>query len=376
MAERRVAERRGRPLMAWALLLASWVIMRAVFQGGPPEPYSTASQRPAGFELPQAAAARRMEDTEIVETRAGDTVRSLHLAVGRYAGATASIWPFTRQSMMTPLQVHDSKIPQPVGAKPTAMSVRSESQENRGVRSFGVLGIAADSLSIAPVTPLRKPDKRFGLYGYSFWRLGSRFTRGLATAAQYGGSQSGIIATYRVNKGNKTRLSLLARAAISPANRNDREIAIGLRWQPGNRFPITLSAERRFRQSARDATAIYVAGSVDKLPLAAKFRLSGFAQGGLVSTGSLSKHRSTPFLDAGLRAERDVATLHPAKFAIGAGAWAGGQRGTRRLDFGPTLSADIGIAKTNLRLNADWRFRVAGNASPGDGPTLTISTGF
>ncbi len=303
-------------------------------------------------------------------------MRPLRLAVGRYAVATTPVWPFTRQSIMAPLQVPGSKMLQPTDVALTEARIRTESQENHALRSSGILSVAADKPFTARKTPSRKPDRRFGLYGYSFWRLGSQSSRGLATAAQYGGSQSGIIATYRINKGDKTRLSLLARAAISPANRNDREIAVGLRWQPDNHIPITLSAERRFRQSARDATAIYVAGSVDDVPIAAKFRLSGFAQGGIVSTGGLSKRRSTPFLDAGLRAEREVVTLRPAKFAIGAGAWAGGQRGTQRFDIGPSMRADIQIAKTTLRLNADWRFRVAGNASPGDGPTLSISTGF
>ena len=47
----RMVERRGRPLVVWALLLVSWVIMRAVFLGSPPEPFSTVSKKPAGFEL-------------------------------------------------------------------------------------------------------------------------------------------------------------------------------------------------------------------------------------------------------------------------------------------------------------------------------------
>jgi len=34
------------------------------------------------------------------------------------------------------------------------------------------------------------------------------------------------------------------------------------------------------------------------------------------------------------------------------------------------------IGKASVELSADWRFQVAGNALPGSGPALTLSTGF
>jgi hypothetical protein len=34
------------------------------------------------------------------------------------------------------------------------------------------------------------------------------------------------------------------------------------------------------------------------------------------------------------------------------------------------------MGKLSVDIMADWRFRVAGNALPGNGPALTLSTGF
>ena len=50
--------------------------------------------------------------------------------------------------------------------------------------------------------------------------------------------------------------------------------------------------------------------------------------------------------------------------------------GSQRLDIGPTAGGTLRVGKASLRLSADWRFRIAGNASPGDGPALTLSTAF
>ena len=41
---------------------------------------------------------------------------------------------------------------------------------------------------------------------------------------------------------------------------------------------------------------------------------------------------------------------------------------------GNTLPAKIGPVPS--RLSLDWRFRVAGEAEPADGPALTLSAGF
>ena len=58
------------------------------------------------------------------------------------------------------------------------------------------------------------------------------------------------------------------------------------------------------------------------------------------------------------------------------GVWSGGQTGAARLDLGPRASLRVATGPATSRLALDWRFRVAGNARPASGPTLTISAGF
>jgi hypothetical protein len=61
---------------------------------------------------------------------------------------------------------------------------------------------------------------------------------------------------------------------------------------------------------------------------------------------------------------------------IGAAVWAAAQPGVSRVDVGPQLSLKLPAGGRSLRLSADWRLRVAGNAAPGSGPSLTLSTDF
>ena len=61
---------------------------------------------------------------------------------------------------------------------------------------------------------------------------------------------------------------------------------------------------------------------------------------------------------------------------IGGGVWGAAQPGAARLDAGPQMSLPLPAAGANLRLSADWRFRLAGDAAPGSGPALTLGADF
>ena len=84
------------------------------------------------------------------------------------------------------------------------------------------------------------------------------------------------------------------------------------------------------------------------------------------------------FVDGLVRAERPV--LDPAdgfSLRAGGGAWAAKQRGASRVDVGPVASLTVRVTGTaSARVEADWRWRVAGRSRPDSGPALTISTGF
>ncbi|MCF8497577.1 MAG: hypothetical protein K9G32_03930 [Sphingomonadaceae bacterium] len=47
-----------------------------------------------------------------------------------------------------------------------------------------------------------------------------------------------------------------------------------------------------------------------------------------------------------------------------------------RLDVGPSARAWVPAGPARLRIDASWRFRVAGDAQPGNGPAVTLSTSF
>lgn len=244
------------------------------------------------------------------------------------------------------------------------------------------MGFQADNLSAGynaghnnvPVTvrPLQSVpyvNPKASAYGYSFWRL-SGGANGLAPAAQYGGSQSGLMGTYRLGQ-SANAIAFLWRVSVSHAPGGEREFTLGGRWQPLVNVPITLSAERRFRANAPDNIAIYAAGGKSDVPLAAKFKLDTFAQAGIIAGA-----RPDRFFDAYARIDRPLLKSAAISIHGGGGIWAGGQKDATRIDIGPSIRTDFNVNTTRLRLNADWRFRVAGNAVPGNGPTITLSTSF
>lgn len=232
---------------------------------------------------------------------------------------------------------------------------------------------AASAIGPAVLLQLRTaPGGRLRLYAYSFWRPGSS-APALANGAQYGGSQSGFVATYALRHwpDGEEKLAMLLRGAIALGNTQERELAAGLRWRPVRALPFTISGERRFRANRPDAFAAYLAGGVSDVRLPLKFRLEGYGQGGVVSGKD-----GGAFFDFLARTDRTIVSVGQATISGGAGAWGGGQDDVRRLDIGPTMRADIALGNSSLRLSADWRFRIAGKAEPGDGPALTLSTNF
>lgn len=211
------------------------------------------------------------------------------------------------------------------------------------------------------------------VYAYSFVRASNPRGAPLGSG-QYGGSQSGIIAAYALSRRGDTdqvELALLLRSAIAHEDIAEREVATGLRWHPVSGVPFSLTAERRFRNARTDAFAAYVAGGLSEAKLPLDFRLDAYAQAGFVT-----RKDGGAFFDASARAERRTGDIGGVPIRAGAGLWAGGQEGIFRIDAGPTISGQIPVADARLRISADWRFRIAGDAGPASGPALTLSTAF
>ncbi len=215
-----------------------------------------------------------------------------------------------------------------------------------------------------------KPASRLSIYAYSFWRAGAP-TPGSLGNGQYGGGQSAVIAAYALPRLGRDSFDIMARAAIAHDNSKEREFAAGVRWRPTQRLPVQFTAERRFRHGRADAFAAYAAGGTSDIGLPMGFKLDGYAQAGYVSGdgGGL-------FADFNARAERKLVQIENTVMSGGIGDWGGGQRDVMRVDVSPTVRADMAVGQAQVRLSADWRFRVAGNAAPGNGPALTLSTSF
>jgi hypothetical protein len=228
-----------------------------------------------------------------------------------------------------------------------------------------------NAAALVPAIRTTKRHTKPQFYAYSFWRGGSFTNVGAAPAAQYGGSQSGVIGSYALTKNGDAGPSLFVRAAVTPGRFAEQENAAGLRLRPIVSLPLTFVIERRFRVKSSDQSAVYVAGSVDDVALVAGFRARGFAQSGIILG-----RKPDWFFDTGVRADQEILRRGKLKLSLGAGGWAGGQRQAQRLDLGPSVRGNFDLGGIQIEVAADWRLRVAGNARPNNGPALTISTGF
>ena len=214
----------------------------------------------------------------------------------------------------------------------------------------------------------------FEVYAYSFWRRGTS-AAGTLGNGQYGGSQSAVIAAIPIlrfpGKARLSRLALSGRVSVSHGNLRERELAAGLRLRPIDRLPVHIIAERRLREDRPDAFAVLVAGGQSDVPMPLGFRLDGYGQAGFVSGQG-----GGPFADVALQTHRPIAKSGRASLSAGAGIWGGGQDNVMRLDVGPNIRANIMAGGAQFQLDASWRFRVAGQAQPGNGPAVTLSTSF
>lgn len=213
---------------------------------------------------------------------------------------------------------------------------------------------------------------RLMLYSYVFWRDGTANT--LAPQGQYGGSQAGVIATYRLDD-PVTAPVISVRFNIDAEQFARPEAALGLRLRPDEKLPVSLTIERRFRQGDADSVAAFLSGGIDPVTLPMNAHVAGYAQAGFdVRDDAADGARSIQhFYDANVRLEKHVARDGALSISAGGGMWAGGQRGVNRIDTGPGVNVGFSIADTSFRLSADYRMRIAGEVSPGSGLAVTLS---
>ncbi|MFG6282696.1 hypothetical protein [Sphingomonas sp. S6] len=331
----------GRPLRFLAIVLGGWIGMRtlALLQAG---------------DLPLAPLANPVE--HIVAA----------LGIGTAEAAVRSPLPTTG---VTPIPRPNRT---PIAPPPTLSRIPAAAARTEGDRPAPATTTTPPRPTPPPLLPLatpatitpRGPSRLTG----SIWGITRGGGIGQASGGQLGGSQAGIRVTYAL--GTSRRVALAARLSTPLAGRG-AEAAVGLDWQP-TRLPIHLLAERRIAlDGGHGGTMLGLVGGYGPAPIAGAVTVEGYGQAGLIA-----RDDTDAFVDGALRLAHPVMRRGKARLDVGVGAWGGAQRGAARLDIGPSLGLVVPVANHSLRLTADWRQRIAGDARPDSGPALSIGTDF
>jgi hypothetical protein len=338
-----MARTRGRPLAYLFLGITAWIGGRVYWTQSIADDVAAIAASPA---RPATIAQPAMAAAPVAQTPA--------INFPNFATDTAFLKPSPRNKTARRIE--------------PALEYRHDDSRNSALPAVPRMTEVSQSLATVMTTPStntpaaaeqassRAAKRRWGgeVYAYSFWRISSDSGAVLAPGAQYGGSQSGLIGTLDPFGDPDRGMTLMLRGSATPDG-DEREMALGLRWKPMASWPVTLSAERRFRDNETDRFAAYLAGGVDDMPLLGKLTLNGYAQAGY-ATG----RGGGGFFDAQARVLHPLARIGSVPLAVGAGSWAGGQRGAKRLDVGPTISAKLDTGPAVLLIQLDWRLRAAG----------------
>ena len=220
------------------------------------------------------------------------------------------------------------------------------------------------------------PSGRWSLTGWVFLRQGNAASAALGAGPtpSYGASQAGGVLRYRLAPGSPHRPEAYVRVTSALRIADDRELAAGLAVRPLAGLPVAVMGEGRVRE--RNGSMIVRPAALAVTELAPQ-RLPGGLEGELyLQGGYVAAPDATAFGDGQLRVTARLRSPGPGVLRAGVGAWAGAQRGAARVDIGPTAQLDLPIGDGGARLALDYRVRVAGDAAPGSGLALTLSTGF
>lgn len=363
---------RGAPLAMMGLVLSAWIGGRAMVWESPfPSP---ASLIPAGFTAIAAAGPDASPAAGAVPTATGSPTPSRRAVRARSDGSFALLasgltvgmdpdYAFAHQYLWR------TALRSPVGAGRMAAVYVTDGGDD------------APFFAASPApSATRRRAGRWSVDAWGFWRQGSDaapISQGRVPI--YGASQVGAVLQYRIDPENARDPRLYARAYRALVRRGESELALGASARPLPRVPVRLFGELRvtegvFRTEARPAAFAVSELPAQALPLGA--RLEAYAQAGWVGGED-----ATLFADGQASLTREVdqvaqATGDAMHLSLGAGAWGGAQKGAHRVDLGPTIRLDVTLGEVPARLSLDWRERVEGDAAPGSGAAVTLSTRF
>lgn len=290
-------------------------------------------------------------------------------------------------------------IAEPIIARPTVLAVRMDSpvpslqdgiMENP--QASGIMPPPVQSAPLIPPMPRTQPataavsapvaapeisqSSRFSGASLSAWAIVRPDSSGtiLATNGQLGASQAGVrIQLPLFPSAGKAPVAFNLRASTPLDQKLGSEAGLGLSVRPVQDVPAELIIERRVAldRGGRNAFAVIAAGGIDDQPLTGKMTVSGYAQGGVVGLS-----RKDSFIDGALRVEQVIFNHKRTGLRFGAGLWGAAQPGVSRVDLGPIMAVKQSIGGASLRISAEYRWRVAGQAQPASGPALAIGADF
>jgi len=376
---------RGQPLLVLATLISGWVGARALAWNFLPEP----------AELAAVSAGEQAVPVAMPEVRRPAALVVARATAARPAGseappamARAAPEPFapppTVQAPLPPavLATPVPLAPPPVGAvaeaKPTPQMMTAGGHQLLWLAAAAMMPLPAEVAARMAPRGASPSLSRWSADGWLYLRRGTAdpitFPR-LTGGGTYGSSQTGAVLRYRLAPADPHRPTLYLRGAAALNGTREQEVAVGFAARPLGRVPVAAMAEVRATRdgqgtTARPAVALVTELPPQKLPF-------GFSGEAYVQAGYVGGRAATAYVDGLMRAERPLGTVAGAEINGGGGVWGAQQRGASRVDLGPVASVRLRLGDTaSARLEADWRFRVAGKAHPGSGPALTLSAGF
>lgn len=334
----------GRPLRFLAIALGGWTMIRIAFV------LSDGRALPDGGALP--AVIRILVPDAVATVLARTEGR-------REAGtriAPPIVAPILTPSLPFPARTRTSDIPERTDLRFPASPPPPPPEWKRQIVPL--------PSPFAPPARVRDAKRLNG----SAWLLVRGGPAGTLSGGQLGASQGGVRLTYPL--GGRRRFALAARLA-APLRGKGREAALGVEWQPTT-LPIRLIAEQRFvLDGGRGGPTLGIIAGYGPADIAPGVRIEAYGQAGVIARDGVEK-----FVDASARITHPLGHVAAARIDIGVGIWGSAQRGTERLDIGPSVVVGVPIAGKSLRLTLDWRERVAGAARPGSGPALSIGSDF
>lgn len=383
---------RGQPLLALVLILGGWIGARGYAWEGAIYAREEAGGR---VDAQAAASGHPAHAAGLLQPRREAPEARLATAVPAWAAAPRAEAPFQLLPSTPPLAAPAPLMAQPFDLPPAppapATPAAATPAPNRVLTAAGhqSLWLAATALLPLPPLGLRSPETagsvaarpaaplpRWSGDAWLLLRPNATTVSPGPRVGTYGASQVGAVLRYRIDRIDPHRPSLYVRAASALNGTREQEAALGLSARPLAHVPVIAMAEGRLVRSGGGVRLKPAVALVTELP--PKRLPFGFTGEAYVQAGWIGGRSPTAFVDGLARAERPV--LDPAEgFSLraGAGAWAAKQRGASRVDVGPVASLNLRLSNTaSARVEADWRWRVAGRSRPDSGPALTISTGF